>query len=295
MNRDKNELSALTRIFSATVFREFGRRARSPLFSRLIEQSSIATRAAPKATVGNVFDQAFDVLKECGVRDEYIYRSAITQKIVLGRHSLNTATILSEARAGQCKADVVVLNGTSTAYEIKSERDSLNRLRNQLNNYRQVFAAVNVVVSPVHLKEVLSSTPADIGVLVLSRRFTLQTEREAQNRPDQTSPLMILETLRASEAVSVLRSLGIEAPAVPNTQLRGELRRLFVDLDPTLLHRQMVTTLKQSRSQSTMSEFVRSVPKSLRAAALSTNVTDADRPRIKEAVDTPLDVALAWK
>jgi len=291
----KTELTAISRLFTASVFREFGRRGRSPLFSRLIEQSNILDRVTNDITVGNAFDCAFDLLKQSGRRDEYVYRSAITQKIVLGRHSLRTATVLSEARAGLCKADVVVLNGTSTAYEIKSERDSLGRLRNQLDSYRKVFAAVNVAVSDVHLREVLSVAPADVGVQVLSRRFTLQTEREALNDPNRTSPLLILETLRVSEAISVLKMIGIEVPQVPNTQLRTELRRIFGNLDPALVHDQMVSTLKRTRSQSTMLDFVQSVPQSLRASALSIQMAVTDRARVSEAVNVPLSVALAWR
>lgn len=291
----KAQLAAVSRLFSASVFREFGSRGRSPLFSRLVEQSSIVERLAHDSTVGSTFDCAFDLLKESGSRDEYVYRSAITQKIVLGRHSLRTAAILSEARAGLCKADVVVLNGTSTAYEIKSERDSLSRLRNQLESYRKVFAAVNVVVSDVHLHDVLAAAPADVGVLVLSRRFTLQTERAALNDPHRISPLMVLEALRSPEAISILKSLGIEVPQVPNTQLRTELQRLFANLEPVIVHDQMVSTLKRTRSQSAMLDFVQSVPASLRASALSIRIAAADRARITEAVNTPLNVAVAWR
>lgn len=291
----KTELAAISRLFTASVFRELGQRGRSPLFSRLIEQSNMLDRVTKDITVGNAFDCAFDLLKQSGRRDEYVYRSAITQKIALGRHSLRTATVLSEARAGQCKADVVVLNGTSTAYEIKSERDSLSRLRNQLESYRKVFAAVNVVISDVHLRDVLPVAPAGVGVLVLSRRFTLQTEREAVNDPSRTSPLLILETLRASEAISVLQMMGIEVPQVPNTQLRTELRRRFANLDPALVHDHMVSTLKRTRCQSAMLDFVQSVPQSLKASALAIQMAATDRARVSEAVNMPLSVALAWR
>lgn len=295
MEYNKSEVSALSRLFSATVFRDFGRHGRSLLFSRLVMQSQIAVGMPMQSTVGSVFDAAFRVLKQSGMRDEYVYRNAITQKILLGRHSLNTATMLSEVRAGLCKADVVVLNGTATAYEIKSERDSLARLQNQLRNYTGVFASVNVVVSPLHVREVLAAVPKDIGVLSLSQRFTLQTEQEAQNRPERTSPLMILELLRADEAVSVLDALDIESPKVPNTQLRSELGKIFACLDPTVVHDQMAKTLRSSRSQAALSDFVESIPSSLKGVSLAKKVDARGRMRIKEAIETPLVEALSWK
>lgn len=295
MNLDRSELSALTRIFSSAVFQEIGRRGQSSLFSRLVQQSRIASESSKSTTVGDAFDRAFYLLRTSGNRDDYIYRSAITQKILLGRHSLRTASVLYEARAGSCKADVVVFNGTSTAYEIKSERDSLARLENQLDNYRVVFAEVNVVTSASHLRGVLAAAPDDVGVLLLTPRFTIQKMREAENRPGRTQPLMILDSLRSSEAVAILRALGIDPPVVPNTRLRGALRSIFASLDPASVHDQMVATLKRTRSQSTIAELVEVAPPSLRTAILATRMSSAARSRFKSAIRTPLNVALAWK
>lgn len=292
---DKNEASALSRLFSATVLRDLGAKARSPLFTRLLDHTRLIADASPETTVGAVFDEAFELLSKSRFRDDYIYRAAITEKILLGRHSLNTATLLNEVRAGSCKADVVVLNGTSTAYEIKSERDSLVRLRNQIFNYRLVFAAVNVVSSESHISEVLKVTPEDVGVIRLSERFRFQTVRKAQRRPERVVPSKVLEVLRVDEANSILTRLGHEIPRVPNTQIRSELDRLFAGLDPTAVHAEMVRTLRASRSQASLASFIKSLPPSIRAAALAAKPTPSSRVRIKEAVDTPLAEALAWK
>lgn len=88
------------------------------MLSRLLELSEMPHRCGDNATVGDALDSAFDVLKTAGLRDEYVYRAAITHKILLGTHSLNTACMLNEFRVGVCKADVAILNGTATVYEI---------------------------------------------------------------------------------------------------------------------------------------------------------------------------------
>lgn len=295
MKVSKNEASQLSRLFSAAVFQDLGKHASSPLFARLVENTRLGDDLSYESTVGMAFDEAFTLLSKSKFRDDYVYRSAIVQKILLGRHSLNTATLLNEVRAGSCKADVVVLNGTSTAYEIKSERDSLARLRNQLDNYKQVFATLNVVVSRSHLSEVLQATSAEVGVITLSERFRFQTVREAQSRPEHTIPTKILETLRVDEATEVVTRLGYEAPNVPNTQIRSTLGRIFADLDPATVHQEMVNVLKRSRSQANIAEFVGSVPTSIRAASLAARPNLKYRMHIKEAVDTPLVEALSWR
>jgi hypothetical protein len=294
MNLEKSELAALTRMFSAAVIRELGRSGRSALFARLLAQSGVASQMPRNATVGDAFDRAFRLLRSLGNRDEYVYRSAITQKILLGQHNLRTASMLSEARVGICKADVVVLNGTATAYEIKSERDSLARLTNQVTAYSDVFAAVNVVTSPLHVRQVLRQVPGWVGVLVLSEKFTLQVERPAVADAARTDPLAVLDLMRVDEARRVLRSLDISPPNVPNTQMRVALRDMFSSLDPTVVHTQMVTTLKVTRSQSAASDFIKAVPTSLRAAMLSVKMNGASEIKLLKATSLPVSAAFAW-
>jgi hypothetical protein len=146
-----SESAALDRLFSSAVFRKWRRRAFS-LFKRLLGQTRVAGRCDRHATVGEAFDAAFAQLQTIGSRNEYVYRAALTKKVLLGKHSLKTASMLTEVRAGECKADLVILNGTATVYEIKSERDTLARLVNQIANYKRVFATINVIASEEHLK-----------------------------------------------------------------------------------------------------------------------------------------------
>lgn len=291
--QDSADTPALTRLFSPAIVRELATTGRSPAFARLLRGTSLATRS-DVATVGHAFDEAFSILKRTGHRDEYVYRTALTQKILLGTHSLRTASMVTEFRAGSCKADVVILNGTATAWEIKSERDSLTRLRNQLENYPRVFAAVNVIASEAHLMGVLAAAPRDIGVWSLSKRYQLTPIRQAHPRPERTSPDAIFESLRSSEAKTILEALGVTVPVVPNTQLRTMLAALFRTADPVQVHFEMVRTLKRTRSLAPLGEVVSKLPRSLHAAVLSTSIRRTDRAQLVASVQTPLSSALAW-
>lgn len=288
------QLSALTRLFSSAVFREMAKKGRSGLFRRLVVETDLNDRCETEATVGDAFDSAFDILKVAGQRDEYVYRAAISHKILMGRHSLRTASILNEFRAGSCKADLVILNGTATVYEIKSERDSLARLSNQVENYKRVFAKVNVIASEAHVDGVLDTIPDDVGVMCLSKRYQITTVREAVDCPERIHPLTVFESLRAAEALAILKALGVTAPQVPNTQRHASLRALFAELDPVTLHVELVRTLKQTRNLAPLGDLVRKLPGSLQAAALSIPVRRADHSRLVDAVGTPLRAAMAW-
>lgn len=288
------QLSALTRLFSATVFREMAKKGRSGLFRRLIDQAGILVHADRRGTVGDAFDSAFSILKVAGHRDEYIYRAAISQKVLMGTHSLRTASMLNEFRAGSCKADLVILNGTATVYEIKSERDSLARLANQVENYKRVFAKVNVIASEGHIQGVLATVPDDVGVMCLSTRYRITTVREAADCPARICPITVFESLRTAEAVAILRAMRVAVPQVPNTQRHVAMRDLFAALDPAALHVEMVRTLKRTRDLAPLGELVERLPESLQAAALSVSVRRSDHPRLIDALATPLNAAMTW-
>lgn len=284
----------MTRLFSAAVFREMAKKGRSGLFCRLLEQSGLHMCAGSRGTVGDTFDSAFEILKVEGHRDEYIYRAAISQKVLMGTHSLRTASMLNEFRTGSSKADVVILNGTATVYEIKSERDSLARLANQVENYKRVFARVNVIASEVHIEGVLEKVPEDVGVVCLSKRYQISTVREAVDCPERICPITVFESLRMAESIEILMSMGVTVPEVPNTQRHAALRELFATLEPVALHVEMVRTLKRTRDLAPLGDFIDRLPKSLQAAALSVSVRRSDHLKLINAIETPLHAAMNW-
>src|ERR1700733_7412125 len=182
------QTAAISRLFSSCVIRELARKGRSPLFTRLARQSLLLDALSASKRVHDLFDAAFSLLRQEGYRDEYIYKTALTQKVLFGKHSLQTASMLHEFRVGDCKADLAILNGTATCYEVKSERDSLARLQKQVMTYPTVFANVYVIASERHVAGVENTVPQDVGILVLNRRYQISTFREACGTPEQTSP-----------------------------------------------------------------------------------------------------------
>jgi hypothetical protein len=264
------------------------------MFARLFGRAGIAEDCQGSATVGDGFDSAFAVLMRAGFRDEYIYRAAVTHKILMGIHSLNTACMLTEFRAGACKADLVILNGTATAFEIKSERDSLARLANQVANYKKVFASVNVIASECHVRGVIDTVPKDVGVMCLLPRYRIRTVRDAVDQPDRICPVTAFESLRTAEARAILKVLGAPIPEVPNTMLHRAMREVFTALRPADVHLAMVSTLKRTRNLAPLRDLVAQLPSSLHAAALSIQMRRSQHDRLVEAVLTPLSDAMSW-
>jgi hypothetical protein len=287
------QIAAMSELFSSQVIREMARIGRSAKFARLARQSRLIDLVRPSDPVCSLFDVAFSRLKERGFRDEYVYKSILARKILFGRHSLRTACLLNEFRAGNCKADIVILNGTSTVYEVKSERDSLMRLERQLQAYREVFASVCVVAAEEHAAAILEMAPEDVGLLCL-RQDRIATIRVTKDCPHRTNPLMIFNSLRTQEAKLVLEAAGIAIPQLPNTKIHAALRELFIKLHPRDAHAGMVEILRKTRNLVSLSTLISQLPESLHMAALSVPLRRTDRSRLVAAANTRLADAVKW-
>ena len=77
------------------------------------------------------------------------------------------------------RADLVMANGKLAAFEIKSDRDSLDRLDGQLRSYLRFFEQVSVVCAERHLPGVLAMAPAEVGVLRVASNGTIRSVRPA--------------------------------------------------------------------------------------------------------------------
>jgi hypothetical protein len=288
------KLAAISRLFSSSVIHEMARNGRSPLFARLVNESRLSLSPSAPERVSNFFELAFSLLKREGYRHEYIYRTALTHKVLLGKHSLQTASMLTEFRVGECKADLAILNGTATVYEIKSERDSLARLERQVRTYASVFARVYVIAADSHVDAVTKTVPEEVGILCLNRRHRISTIREAADHPERTSPEAIFDSIRTDEARIILEAHGVSLPSVPNTELSRMLRHHFVQLEPSKAHDAMVRVLKRTRNLLPLSDLVAQLPPSLHTAALSVPLRKIDHSRLVSAVNTSLRDAMGW-
>lgn len=291
---DASQLAAASRIFSSSVFKEMAREGKSPLFARLIKQMQIFEIKNFNLSVAQIFDEIFNILKNESYRHEYAYKAAVTKKILFGVHSLSTAVMLSEFRVANNKADLVILNGTSSAYEIKSERDKLDRLENQIESYLKVFAKVNVIAGENHLDDIMRDSNQEVGVLWLNKRYQISTVRKPVERKDRIDPVILFESLTRKEHLEILFRLGESIPKVPNTELHSVLKEKIIKIRPEILHDVALATLKSTRNLSGLKQFTAQLPKSLYAIALTIKVSKMEQSNIINAINTPTCEAIQW-
>ena len=239
----------------------------------------------PATPLREFFDLVYALLFR-SYRNEYIYKNVIAQKILLGVHSLTTTCMLTEFRAGNCKADTVLLNGTSVVYEIKSAYDSIERLARQIAAYRQVFDNINVITSESQAEKVSAAVEEDIGLLVLTDRNTIRTVRGPASLKHSVQPSVIFDSLRRNEYEQIIGSHFGTVPRVSNARMYQACRDLFCTIPPKVAHDVMVAVLKKRGNSRGLHEFVASVPVSLKALSLSCRLNGAEQARFSHILNS---------
>ena len=266
----------IAKIFSSPIISELAKFGNSKSFLKIIDKSGFINRISGTDSWQNVFEKAYNYLLK-NYRSEYIYKNAIANKILLGRHSLNTSTLLSELRVGNCKADIAILNGTSSVYEIKSEYDSLDRLKDQIDSYIKFFDRIYIITHESHLDKIEPHLKTDIGLILLTSNYTLKTIKIAPSNKSNTKPNVIFDSLRKPEYCKIIKEEFNYIPDVPNTRIYKESKKLFSTLTPTQAHDRMVAVLRNRNNSLSLRRFVEKVPKPLKLAALVTNLNSHQR------------------
>lgn len=265
----------ISRLFSSSVITEIAEIGTCKLLKAVLDAWE---PSVPDRTLASVFDDLYSLLLR-EYRCEYVYKNALINKVLLGRHSLSTSTVLTEFRAEDCKVDGLLLNGSSVAYEIKTEMDSLDRLEKQLRSYVRMFDYVYVLANERdrRLSKFDNLTPPKVGTIVLSPDYTLRIRRPAQSNKRTVDPKSIFRSLRRSEYCQIIRENFGSVPDVPNTEIYLECQRLFSLLSPEQAHDGMVKVLKNRVSAAALTQFLDSVPHSLKSLCLATRLTRSQR------------------
>jgi len=259
---------SISRIFTPVVMDSIAQKGQSSYLSEVCSNNGLFEKIDLSMSLGQFFDWAYDLLFK-NYRCEYIYKNVIANKILLGKHSLNTSHMLTEFRVGTCKADAVVINGTSTVYEIKSEFDSFARLKKQIQTYLETFDHINVITSANQAAKLESILPANAGILVLTNRNTITTIRESQSNKKNISPTVLFDSLRKNEYLKIINDYFGTKPDVPNTQIYKECKKLFCKMTPEIAHDSTIKILKKRSDTKVLQEFITKAPVSLSAYAIS--------------------------
>jgi hypothetical protein len=261
-------LNSLSRIFTPIVLDKIAERGHSSYLTEVCYNTLLSKEIDKNLSLFNFFNWVYDLLFK-NYRNEYIYKNIIANKILLGKHNLSTAQMLTEFRAGKCKADAVIINGTSTVYEIKSEFDSFTRLQKQLDAYSQVFDHINIITSLQQTQKLLPELPEKIGILVVTNRNTISTIRDSISNKKNIKPSILFDSLRKNEYLNIVKQFYGYIPDVPNTIIFKECKKLYEKIQPEIAHDLTMAMLRNRNESISLNDFLEKAPDSLSAYIVS--------------------------
>lgn len=267
INIDKKFLPFIGNFFSPIVLSNLGQHKNSTYFTEVCQNSKLSEKIDLSITVGDFFDFIFDFLLK-NYRNEYIYKNIIANKILLGKHSLKTSQILTEFRIGKNIADLIILNGTTTVYEIKSDYDSFKRLYNQIETYSRAFEFVNVITSPAQTEKAINSLPENIGVLSLTPRNTISCIRKPKSNLENIDLSLLFDSLRKNEYLQIIKNFYGNVPNIPNTKIFGVCKKLYGKIPIEQALSLTIKELKKRSYNDLVTEKIHKVPYSLVAYIL---------------------------
>lgn len=179
--------------------------------------------------------------------NDLIIRSALKEVLKKKHAKDKELRIIDElgVKHGSVRIDIAVINGIMHGYEIKSDRDTLARLPEQMAEFNTVFDQLTLVVGKQHLYQAIHIVPDWWGVTIArinaKGKVIFQTIREPEDNKEQDKVSMA-RLLWREEALRILEEHG-QAHGVRSKPREFVYQRLADVLETDILKEKVRKTL----------------------------------------------------
>lgn len=261
---ETNKMSNLNRIFTRNMLRHFMDGKTDNVYATVVKRYICNPNQKKNR---QLISEIYCELKN-NYRNEYFYKNTLLNKLLLGVHSINTTTALTEIPIAKSKADFVLINGKAVVYEIKTELDNLERLSSQIEDYYKAFDHVAVVTfekNLLQLQKVLDSIDKPVGIYVLRKNGKLGTIHKPQRYIEDLNKEIIFKLLRKNEYENIITHYYGYLPEVSQFKYYTACKQLFLEIPLEESYLYVLKNLKK-RMQLEKQEFVK-VPYELKFLA----------------------------
>lgn len=210
----------INRVFTRTVMNDLIKKGHSEIFDVVVQRYIDDPEGKNH---GELISEIYSHLGD-SYRNEYYYMNTLLNKLLVGIHSVNTTTALSQIRIADHIADFVMINGEGQVYEIKSDLDNFERLSDQLYDYYKAFSKVSVLASDHEIERVekvldkMGDMGNSVGIYVLSEKDTIFSKnrgRPPKQYDENLDYKCIFALLRKKEYENIILQYYHELPQVP--------------------------------------------------------------------------------
>lgn len=182
MNVSSEYIPQITKIFSKKIIKEILSTNKSDLLNEIVINSKIEIKE--NFSYIDIYNYFYNLLIN-EYQNEYVYKNEFLLQLIKKEYKTEHV-FLQEVPIFNNIVDLLVINGKTTAYEIKTEYDSLQRLESQLDSYSKVFDNIFIITSEKHLEKInnfLKNNYTYVGILIFSKK-TIKLIKKASANPN---------------------------------------------------------------------------------------------------------------
>ena len=274
----------LNRLFTLAAFQKLIEDMNSTVYSAIIDKyidtSIVQTNREAITEIYNFMRKQY--------RNQYYYKNTILNKLLLGVHSINTTTALTEIPISTSKADFVLINGKAVVYEIKTELDNLERLEGQINNYYKAFDHVCVLTCDEYASILLERfADTKVGIYVLTKKETIKRLKEPEKFDELLDLDVIFKVLNKPEFEEILTCHYNKLPLTTQVKYYSKCRELFLNIPLQEAYQLFLKQLKKRNAVVNKNSFEH-VPYELKSLVYFSQYSDYDYTNLENFLTTKI-------
>lgn len=221
-------------------------------------------------------------------RNEYVYKNTFINELLIKNYGVRDTIAINEFRVGDSIADMVLFNGTSKAFEIKTELDSKKRLSGQLADYRKIFKE-SYIITHEDLVDMYLKEDESTGVISLqtdSKGFKMIEIRHAAINP-LINPETVIRSIRTDEYKCIVKDYYGSLPEMNSFNMFDICMDLIREIPNETLNTLFIQQLKKRKSNTLN---IPSFFKELRQLGLAMNIDDKTHQTLLVKLNKPITI-----
>ena len=240
------------------------------------------------ATYSDLLKKSYSVISKY-YRCEYVYKNELI-KLLLKKYGTRNSVYFSEFRVGNSIADMVMFNGESKAFEIKTEYDTPRRLDKQMDDYKRFFDKCYIIIPEDKIDEYRDIVESTTGIIAMSRNnghiILKEIRRAEQNERFESEALM--SCLRTEEYKNIVLSLGESLEGVAGYDMYKYCYQVISRANPNELRELFLREIKKRKNNTAL---LRKYPTSIRQMMLSLNLPQDKANKLLEQLNININQA----
>lgn len=205
-----------------------------------------------KATYLDYLKYVYSIL-ESHYQNEYVFKNTFLNDWLISEIGEQNSKVFSEFRVGSSVADLVMFNGHSKIFEIKTEYDSDSRLPLQLENYKKAFNQIFLII-PESKLNIYEKYDKSIGLITFNSdetdKFCLYRKAEINFEIDAN---IIMNILHTEEYKSIVRLFFGYLPKMTSFNQFNICGNLIDKIPSTELNKLFINQIKKRGTKNILS------------------------------------------